>query len=370
MELKELQQHIRTLARLEATEAPFISAYVHPGDGKDAEERFLDRRMQFVGSSLPSHAVHDFKDAMQRVKSFLEQGVDEASKGAAVFCRAGKDPFFLALQFQVPVENVIAVGTVPNIYHLVELKDMYHRYVVVVLSERGMRILEVHLGAVIKELWTERPALRANVGPMLSRHQYFHHGPHSTDEFIKEGIEVLDGIVSTGGYSHLLLAGDQHLAWRFRYALPFHLSEKFVDIVGAAESSESSDVATEAITAFVAREAEESLETVDTLLQELRMDGLAAVGVDATLQALRDGIVDVLAIARTFDPHFTVKDEIARLAELNGCTVEVVSGSKPLENLGGVGCLLRHRVWPETKPPKRTPVSPSGQSVHTMRHLS
>ena len=44
--------------------------------------------------------------------------------------RLATKPFFLPLQFRAPLPNWVAVGSTPNIYHLVELKDTYDRFVV------------------------------------------------------------------------------------------------------------------------------------------------------------------------------------------------------------------------------------------------
>jgi len=40
-----------------------------------------------------------------------------------------------------------------------------------------------------------------------------------------------------------------------------------------------------------------------------------------------------------------LKEEMVRLAEIQGCLVEVVNESKTLKKLGGVGCMLRYRQF-------------------------
>jgi peptide subunit release factor 1 (eRF1) len=42
--------------------------------------------------------------------------------------------------------------------------------------------------------------------------------------------------------------------------------------------------------------------------------------------------------------EFDVKEEMVRLAEREGCEIEVVEHSDKLRLLGGVGCLLRYRL--------------------------
>jgi len=344
MELKELQQHIRTLVTLEETEAPVISMYHSVVKGDGTNRRFIDDRTQFVGGSLPPSAAEDFKQAMRQVANFLESQLDQTTQGAAIFARAGKSPFFLALQFQVPLPSLIAVGPNPNVYHLVELKDTYHRYVVVIVNEMGARILEVNIGEVTKEIWSARPEFRARIGRTWTREHYRHHHEQQMHEFIDEKIKILDRLIAAGGHTHLFLTGNQQMAWQFRYALPYHLSAKFVDVVDASRTEGTHDVVTATIAAFVEREEQESLAVVDELLREIKRDGLAVAGTDATMEALQFGIADVLVLAKGFDPQFGVKEQMVQLAERYGSTIEVVNESEALVRLGGVGCLLRYRV--------------------------
>ncbi len=344
MELKDLQQHIRTLVTLEETDAPVVSAYFNVAERNAAHRKFVDERTQFVGGTLPPSAAEDFKQAMRQVTNFLESQLNQATQGAAIFARAGKSPFFLALQFQVPLPSMIAVGPSANVYHLVEMKDTYHRYVVVIINEMGARILEVNLGEVTKEIWSARPEFRARVGRTWTREHYHHHHEEQMHEFIDEKIKIVDRLMAAGGHSHLIVAGNQQMAWQFRYALPHHLSAKFVDVVDVLDSTQ--DVVTATISGFVKREEEESLAVVDELLREIKRDGLAVAGIDATLEALRFGIADVLVLAKDFDPQIGVKEQMVQLAERFGSTIEVVNESEALDRLGGVGCLLRYRSSP------------------------
>ena len=72
--------------------------------------------------------------------------------------------FMLPMQFAAPLPNWIAVYPTPNIYHLVELKDNYHRYVVLLAMPDRASILEVNLGAATTQAWINRSELRMRVG--------------------------------------------------------------------------------------------------------------------------------------------------------------------------------------------------------------
>jgi len=342
MELRELQEHIRTLVTLEETEAPVVSVYMNLQTNTVELQEFTRHRLALLKGSLPQEQLSHFQQAMERIGRYVAEELDKSMGGAAIFARNGTSPFFLALQFQVPLPNMIVGGSYANIYPLVELKDTFHRYVVVVMNDRGARIVEVDLGEVTKELWAAQPQLREHIGQMWASRQYQHHRGHQAETVIQEASKVLDRVMSSGGHTHLILAGD--LAWRLRYALPHHLSETFIDVVDISQRASVHDIAIGSIGTFVEKEDQESLEIVERLVREIRMDGLAVVGAEATLEALQFGVGDILVIAQSFDLECRVKDKLVSLAEQHRCQIETVRQSEALDQLGGVGCLLRYRT--------------------------
>lgn len=346
MELKELQEHIRTLVTLEETEAPVISVYMNLQKNAAELREFTKRRVGLLKESLPQEQLPYFQRAMESIGVYVAEEIDKTTQGVAIFARGGTSPFFLPLQFKVPLPNMIAVGPYPNVYHLVEMKDTYHRYVVVVMNDKGARILEVNLGEVTKQLWTAQRKLREHIGQTWTRERYQHRRGLQGETFMQEEIKVLDRVMSAGGHTHLILAGES--AWRLRNALPHHLSAKFVDVVDMSRRANVQDIVTRTIAAFVEKEEQESLEMVDRLVREIKTDGLAIVGAEATLEALQFGVADVLVMAQSFDPEFHVKGKMVKLAEQHRCKIETVAQSEVLDRLGGVGCLLRYRTsFPE-----------------------
>jgi ribosomal protein L7Ae-like RNA K-turn-binding protein len=342
MELTGLQEHIHTLITLEETEAPVVSIYMNLQKEAAELREFMKRRVGLLKESLSQEQRPHFQRAMERIGRYVAEEFDKTAQGVAIFARNGTSPFFLALQFKVCLPNMIVVGSHPNIYHLVELKDTYHRYVVVTMNDKGACILEVNLGEVTKQLWTAQPKLREHIGQTWTREQYHHLRGFQGETFIQEEIKVLDRVMSAGGHTHLLLAGES--AWRLRNALPHHLSAKFVDVVDISRQADVQDIVTRTIAAFVEKEEQESQEMADRLVREIKTDGLAVVGTEATLEALQFGIADVLVMAQSFDPEFQVKGKMVTLAEQHRCTIEIVNQSEALDRLGGVGCLLRYRT--------------------------
>ena len=382
MDLKELQKHIRTLATLPEAGAPVISCYLNLETSESGYRHALDERVHLLRKSLAGETRRHFEEALGQIESHLRAGIAAGTTGLAIFARGGKQPFFLPLQFRVSLPNWIAVNATPNIYHLVELEDTYHRYVVLISTERSARILGVNLGAVTEDVWKESPELRERVGRELTKEHYQNHRRERTNRFINELIGILDQLMSAGGYGHLILAGNPRVTSQIRKALPNHLAAKVVDIVPASGYDRTKDVVAATLVSFIEQEERESLAVVDKLLKEVNTHGLAVAGTRASFEALRQGQADVLVLAKAYEPdsgwacgacgateierpapntcsqcgarrirEFNVKEELVRMAEQMESGVEVVNHSDALMRLGGVGCLLRF-LRPEEYPAK------------------
>ena len=375
MELKELQAHIRTLVSLDETEAPVLSCYLNLDTGNADFRQALGERVSVLRRAFPPSERASFEDALARVDAFLGSGVLTTTRGLALFARGGSEPFFLALQFQVPLPNRLSVDRTPHISHLVELKDTYDRYILMICTEDAERILEVNLGAVTKELWAARPELGKRVGSGWTRTHYQHHRRATDARSIEQKVQILERLVQERGHTYLILAGDPRITTRVRTCLPDHLAAKLVDIVPASGQAETADIVAATLSTFIEQEEQESTDAVALLLGELRRNGLGVVGTTPTLLALELGQVDVLLMAAAYEPPpgwgcsscgalvarsarpshcdrcdaddlraTDLKEQMVKLAEQHGSHVEFVPHNDVLMELGGVGCLLRYQL--------------------------
>ncbi len=375
MELSQLQKHIRMLVTIAEDErAPIVSCYARRDlEPKGPQAPVFDRQVMDIRRVLRGDELAHFEEAHARIESYLLAEVLPASRGVATFSRGGARPFFVGLQFQVPLPNRLSVGTTPDIFHLVELKDTYHRYVVLIVTEASARILEVNLGAITRELWFERPELRERVGREWARERYQNHRRDRGDRFLKEKISTVEKLMAAGGLTHLILAGSPQLTARLRHNLPKHLQAKLLDIVPAAASARIEDVVAATLSTFIDHEQQESLGAVDRLVSSLKRGGLGVAGTHASAEVLRRGQADVLVMAREYAPGpawackpcgaaaetsalvdrcsecgstelrtVNFKEALISLAERQSVEVEIVQHSDVLMDLGGVGCLLRY----------------------------
>jgi rubrerythrin len=373
VELRELEEHIRTLATVEETGSPLISCYREVNNGVIDYRDDLGGRFQLLRKSLPARSAVEFDEAASRIEARLHQTFSPRIRGIAAFARGGEKPFWLSLQFEVPLPNWIAVGSTPNIYHLVELKDNYDRYAILLTTETSARIIGVNLGSVTKQLWRSRPELRRRVGHEWTKEHFQDHRRERTQQFIHDQIRGLDQLISTGGYGHLMLAGSARMISAVRKVLPKRLAEKLVDSVPAGPTEHLSDVVASTLEAFLEHEEQDSQALAERLISQIRTHGLAVAGTRATMDAVRAGQADVLVVVKDYEPgngwecrgcgkleldaprpnrcpvcladrlrEFDIREEMVRLAEQQQVGVEVVLHNGLLMNLGGVGCLLRY----------------------------
>lgn len=375
MELKNLKNQIRNLATLPETDAPVVSSYLTLEEGRIKDHNAFEERIRPLKGGLAKKARRDLEDALTPIGTYLAEKLLPDMKGAAVFSRAGTTPFFLPLQFRVPLPNWISVASTPNIYHLVELKDTYHRYLVILSSKESACIFEVNLGAVTQELWTRAPELRKRVGREWTKAHYQKHSKERGRQFIKEKIKILEQLMSRGGHTHLILAGPPMMTSRVRDELPKHMLAKLIDIVPASDKSPVPNVVEATIASFIEAEEKESRAVAEILSQQVYSGGLAVAGTVASFRALRRDQVDTLVLVQEYSPgqvwacdvcgfvdseqegpaacpecgaaemkDLDIKEEMTRIAEQQGCSIEVVNESEDLSKLGGAGCLLRYRL--------------------------
>ena len=372
--LDELRRHIAVLACVEETEAPFVNCYLNLEQGQAGYRKVLEGRALALRSTLEDEARTDFDAAIRQIEAYLAEKLRPGAKGVALFSRQFRaGAFFLPMQFAAPLPDWIAVCATPNLFHLMALKDTYHRYVVLLATRTWVRILEVNLGAATVQAWTEQPELRERVGREWTKAHYESHRRERTSRFLKEQIELLGRLMTAGGHTHLILAGDPRLTGEIRRALPKSVLSKLVDTIPAAGRDTQENVVAATLSAFVEWEEQESQAVAARFVQGIRTQGLAVAGATACLDALRQRRVDTLLLARDLLPEpgwrcaacgaiglerdapaacpecgakavrlIDAAVELVRLAGQQDCPIEVVEHCDPLMALGGVGCLLRY----------------------------
>lgn len=369
----ELRDRILTLAGIEESPTPFVSCYLNLKDGEKSLLQTIEVRAKLLRRVLKGRDLEDFEQSIGAIKSYVKSELLPEAEGLAFFARSSKaNEFYMPLQFAVPLPNTLRVYPTPNIYNLVELKDTYERYLVMIATTEWVRIIEVNLGAATVQAWSENPSLRQRVGQEWSETKYQLFRYHRENRYLQEKITTLEKLMCNGDHSHLILAGEPQITARIREALPPHLSAKLMDIIPASRRDIDSDIVTATLSIFVEQEEHESQSIAERLIQAVRTQGPAVIGAKDCLYNLQQGKVDTLVMLQDYDPDpgwicstcnkmgeqtpeaelcphclsssvrpTDLREELVRQAGKKDCPVEVVEYSENLMELGGVGCLLR-----------------------------
>jgi len=341
--MSELERHMEALISLDESDTPVVSVFLdrERPDGR----RILAERIARARRAAAPADREDIDRAFATIERWLDEHARPGARGLAAFARAGDRPFFHELEFAAPLPTRAFVETVPVIFHLVEMKDNFHRYVLVIAGESGTRILEVSLGAVTRRMWTERPELRRRVGREWTREHYRNRLREAGDRMVREAASVIEDVLRSGGHTHLVLSGNAQVCARIRQGLPRWAAERIADTVPSSTRDRTEDVVRATLAAFVEQERMESLAVVDRLRQELLRDGLAVAGPGPSRDALAAGQADILVLSAEYEPEETLaREELVRLARASDVHVEVADGSDVLREMGGAGCLLRYRT--------------------------
>jgi len=337
MNYAKLRKHLIALASLPPCGSPLVSAYFDLGTPRARLRRDLRAWGELTRRTFDGQARPDFDDALEEVDGWLENA---SGRGAAVFARWGEHPLFLPMNFDAPLETHFHVDDFPVIYPLVELKDRFNRFVVVLTTTESARIVEVNLGRHSVELLAERPQLRARIGREWTREHYANHRRERDRRFVKEKIAVIEQLMAKRGHNALIIAGEPRLVTRLTDALPKHLAEKLVGELRTGITDERlHEVVDQAVDSFLAAEAADSHGTVERLVAAVRAGGLAVVGVEATRHALRLGQADCLVVSNTL--LHEEREELVRLASQRDTPIETVRDCELLDRNGGAGALLR-----------------------------
>ena len=369
MQLSELQQHIQKLASLEEAPELMVNCYLNV----DAEYRkALTDQVRALRIKVEPEMRVPFWEALGRIEVFLGTGIRSGSQSIAVFARGGNSPFFLALQFGATLSNRVTISHAPHIYPLVEMRDNCYRYAMLLSGDESASILEIDLGTITETIRIVRPEPRRRAGREWTKEQHQSHSQARTQQFIHEQVHLLDQVISSREYKHLILAGDPRAVAQFRKALPKRLSNIVISTLRASDRDKTAELVSASLAAFEEHEEKESLSVVSRLGFEIGTKGAAVKGTPACIRALRNGQARVLVLSQTYEPGtgyscrpcseflmdgaihscpkcgrnsfraVDIKEEMVRIAEQNGCDIEVVKSSDAMSEFGGVGCLLRY----------------------------
>jgi peptide chain release factor subunit 1 len=379
-----LSNLMERLAAFEPTEFPFLSLYLNtlPDEaGRENYAPFVRKQFEELSKTFPLRSVarHSFERDTARIRNYLENDLDKAANGAAIFACAGAD-FFEAVQLAVPIErHRLSVSDHPDLYPLARLMDQYPAYAALLVDTNAARIFVFSLGRRVEEAEINSPKTRRTQVGGWSQARYQRHTENIHLHHVKEVVETLERIVREEKIENIIVAGDEVVIPILREQLPAHLSEKVVDVLRLDIKTPEHEVLRATLERLREQDAEADAAKVQRLIDEYRASGLAVLGVEKTRAALEIGQVDELIISAqrsaitgepvpdkgmprpTQTPAITatavasgtpevapqavaISDELIRQARRTAAKITFIEAPALLAEFGGVGALLRFKL--------------------------
>lgn len=350
-----VQNIFERLATIEPSDKLVLSVYLdrrpqaegeRPGQ-RSSDIVLKDRLNEIEKTLLPrGPALDNFRIDAQRVQQYLDEHAQTAAQGIAIFA-SNRQSLFEAIEVGIPFENLIALEPVPDLFQLARLLDEQETAVTAVVDTNTTRLFV-----------TRRGFLHEVPGPnddpfgygkrqagAINQKRYQRRADNKRREFAKEAAEAIERLVDQENATRVILAGDAVAIPHLHQAL----SQQIMPLVHEEVLSldirvHPTEVMAEIQPILTEIEDEESHSLADQLIEEVQAQRLGVVGLQETQHALEYGQGDTLLLAAEATIDEKDRNTLVRQAATTGADVNIVEGHEALQQLGGVGALLRYTM--------------------------
>lgn len=350
--MEQVRDLLRRLAQFDPGDALVLSVYLdmrpHGNSPALRPSRIMltDRLRQIEKTLLPrGTALDHFRSDANRVQRYLDEHTEPWLQGVALFACHSRQ-LFEVIETGGPFENQVVLEPVADLFQLARFVDEQETAVVALVDTNTTRLFVTRSGFLeeVAGLDDDPFGYRQRNTGGLNHKQYQRHVQNQREVFAREAATTLEELVSREGASRVLLAGDEVALPLLRQALSPQLEPLIhEEILRLDIRTPRATVRREVAPILAQVEEEESHTRADQLVEAVRAQGLGVVGPQETRDALEHGQGEVLVLAEEASLPEPERNDLVRLAALSGAEVDVVPGHELLQQMGGVGALLRYR---------------------------
>ncbi len=325
-------------------------------------KRRMTEELKLLKARSPEHESLSVDFA--RVQHYLNYDVREDTQAVAVFASYAGEDLFEAVQLPVEFpEQLVAVGATPVLFPLLHMADRYHRVAVAVVEGPATRLFIFALGAVEIRRELRLPAARDE--PSSAQ--------HAAPSLMARTANALEELAREAGASWIVIGGEPAARAEVRRELSPDAAELLIEAGAWNPGLPEGEIAADVTRRIEERERQARIERARALVTAAPGQ-TAVLGIDATLEALRQDRVHELLMSVTFPtlvPAWTcracrafgggtpaatcpvcgretlefvaLREEFGAQAQARGAPVIFVqAGSVPgFDDGGGVGAFLR-----------------------------
>jgi len=356
--MNDLSELIRELSEIYDADSrdTYVSIYIN----KDTNVKFLERREKACKSLLSGEEQKNFINTMEKIKEFLNK---EVGNTLAIFA-SHKHDFFKHVSLPFEINNSLIVDSSPYIRPLARIQDEWESFTLVLLNSNYAKIFSISLGKVEQEKNLSADIMNKHKKGGWSQARFQRLRKGAIHAFFSEVRDALEKIAD----EQIVLAGPGQAKFQFSDMLSKNLKERIVEVIDISIDDEK-ELLKESIHLISKLEERKSKGAVQQLKEEILKDGLAAYGFDDTLNAVKNGQVELLIIEKDYKlkgylcehcqllkagaikncpncgsptSEVDVIEEILEFAERTDAEIEFVDDEE-IHNLGHVGAILRYK---------------------------
>ncbi|MCC7130007.1 MAG: hypothetical protein B6D39_05585 [Anaerolineae bacterium UTCFX2] len=350
---------------------PVLSVYLNT-DPAEGNTDFHRRRLRSMLKEI------DLPEDVEKVIGFIEHEHDWVGKSLAVFSCVN-DGFLRAYPLAIPLRSRVRVSEQPYVKPLADLLDSYGGYGVVVVDKQDARYFHFHLGElreqedVVGE--TIRHTKRGGGSQAAGRRgskvgQTGGHLDEAAERNMREAAEYAVHFFSEKNVRRILIGGTDDNVAMFRNLLPKTWQSLVVGSFPISMVASNNEVLANAIEIGTRAEILRESNLVKTLVTNAAKSRGGVLGLQETLDALREGRLQILVIRDGFrDPglrctgcgYVSIKaveacpycggkmeriEDAVELAVqavmLDGGEVEVLRADQKIKGFDQIGAILRY----------------------------
>jgi peptide chain release factor subunit 1 len=311
------------------------------------------------------------------VEQFFNREYQWTGRGVAVFSCAPRG-FFRAYFLAVPLPDQVFTSDRPVVKPLAQVLDAFGGYGVVLVDKQGARLFHFHLGelreqeGVVGEVvkHTKRGGASAVPGRRGGTAGMTRHEDEVIERNLKDCVEFSTHFFEENHIRRILIGGSDDNIALFRSFLPKAWQSLVVGTFPMGMASSHSEVMAKAMQTGMEAELHREARQVDTVINAAARGSGGVVGLEHTLNALRDGRVQTLLVHEGYhEPGFRCKGcgaltvvglekcafcgeglekipdgvELAVRAVMKaGGEVDIVHANPIFERAGKIGAILRY----------------------------
>ena len=287
--VENLNEFIKELS--EVYDPDSMNTYVTLYLKRDTDRKFVDRRVNACNSVLKGAEQKNFNDTINDIKNILRKNIGD---NVAIFA-SHKHNFQRYVSLSIPVENLLIVDSSPYLRPLARLLDEWESFTLVLINSNYAKIFSVSLGRVDDTKKLSKDIMNKHKKGGWSQARFNRLRKGAIHAFFSEVVEELE----KRSDKQIIIAGPGTSKNQFIDMLPKNLRNKIIDVIDI-DIDDEDKLIKNSLRLISEKEKRTSYEIVQHLKEEILKDGLAVYGVKDTIDAAKNGQIELLIIQKNY----------------------------------------------------------------------